>query len=140
MDLLGRTCNTERMNVARLIARVLVAIGGLIWILMFFASDTAARYADLTYTFSEVISAGVNALLPIVVSVGVFVLALYYERLAAVILFVAAALTIVWGVVAGWSEALIWTSMLVVVTLPLVVSGALFWVAANTQKACELEA
>jgi membrane-bound metal-dependent hydrolase YbcI (DUF457 family) len=139
MDLLGRTCNTERMNTARLIARAFVLAGGIIWAFMFFASGTAARYSNLTYTFSEVVNAGVSALVPLVLTVGVFVLAMYYERLAALVLALAALAAVVWGVAAGWNEALIWTSMVVAVILPLIISAALFMVASNTQRACELE-
>jgi hypothetical protein len=139
MDLLGRTCSTERMNAARIAARGFVIVGGIIWFLMLFAAATAARYANLTYGFEEVVRAGIGAWAPFLVTVGVFVLSLFYERLAAVTLLVAAALTIVWGVVSGWSEAGIWATVLVVVVAPLVISAALFFLAANTQRACELE-
>ena len=138
MSLLVRTCSTERMNVARLIARLLVGAGGLIWAVMFFAQASTQRYGDLTYTFTDVMNAGVSAIIPTIIAIGVFVLGMYYERLAAAALFVAAAGVVVWGVVVGW-EAAVWVSVMIVLAFPMVISAALFLLAASTQRVCELE-
>jgi hypothetical protein len=137
--LLIRTCNTERMNVARIAARLLLGLGALLWVIMFAALGTVQRYANLTYTLNDVLEAGLNAAMPAALAIGVFALAIFYERIAAVVLFVAAAGVVVWGVIAGW-EAGLWVSMLLVMVLPVVVSGVLLMVAAGFQRACELEA
>ena len=138
MNLLVRTCSTDRMNVSRIAARILIVAGGLLWAIMFFAQASTQRYADLTYSFREITAAGVSALLPLAITVVVFVLCLYYENLAAVVLFAGAAAVVVYGVIAGW-EPLVWVSALAVLALPMVVSGALLLLAASTQRVCELE-
>ncbi len=139
MDLFARTCNTERMNIARLLARIFLVIGGLIWAMMVFASNTAAKYADLTYTLTEVIEAGFSALLPLSIAIFVFVVGLFYERLAALLLLLAAAGTVVFGFVMGWETPLLWVNVLLVVVSPLVIAAVLFLLAARTQRICELE-
>lgn len=140
MDWFVRTCNTERMNIERLLARGFVVVGGLIWTMMIFASGTAARYADLSYSFIEVIEAGVPALIPAAAAVLVFVIGLYWERIAALILMLGAVGTIVFGLISGWAEPVLWTNVLLVVVSPLVVAAVLFLLAARTQRVCELEA
>lgn len=138
MSLLVRTCSTDRINFSRLIARGLIVIGGLMWAVMAFAQSSTQKYADLAYTFSDIVNNGVNAIIPLAITVGVFALALYYERLAAVVFFVAAAAFAVWGLVAGW-ETGVWVSAMLVLALPMVISGALLLLAASTQRVCELE-
>ena len=139
MSLLVRTCSTDRINASRIIARAAIILGGLLWAVMLFAQASTQKYADLTYSFNEVAEAGENALIPLLITVGVFALALYYERLAAAVLFVAAGAVIVWGVIAGW-EMVVWASVMMVLALPMMVSGALLLLAASTQRVCELEA
>lgn len=138
MSLLVRTCSTERVNVSRILARSMIAVGGAIWAVMFFSAATVQSYSNLTYNFREVTSAGVSALIPLALAVGVFVLAMFYERLAAVILLVGAAGVVVYGVIMGW-EALLWASALLALAVPMVVSAGLLMLAASTQRVCELE-
>ena len=138
MSLLVRTCSTERVNVSRILARAMIAVGGVIWAVMFFSAASGQSYANLTYNFREVTSAGVSALIPLILTIGVFVLAMFYERLAAVILFIGAVGVVVYGVIMGW-EVLLWASVLLALAVPMVVSGALLLLAASTQRVCELE-
>ena len=138
MSLLVRTCSTERVNVSRILARVMIAVGGAIWAVMFFSAATVQSYSNLTYSFRDVTSAGVSSLIPLVLAIGVFVVAMFYERLAAVILFSGAAVVVVYGLVMGW-EALLWASVLLALAAPMVISGALLLLAASTQRVCELE-
>lgn len=116
----------------------MIAAGGAIWAVMFFSAASVQSYSNLTYSFREVTSAGVSALIPLVLVIGVFVLAMFYERLAAVALFVGAAAVVVYGVVMGWG-VLLWASALLALAAPMVVSGALLLLAASTQRVCELE-
>ena len=139
MSLLARTCSTERMNVSRVAARILIVVGGIIWAIMTFASTTMQSYGNLTYSFSEVTSAGINAIIPALLTAGVFVLAMYYERLAAIILFAGAAAVIVYGLVMGW-QVLLWASVFLTLIVPMAVSAFLLLLAASTQRVCELEA
>jgi hypothetical protein len=138
MNLLVRTCSTDRMNVSRIIARVFIVAGGLVWAMMFFAQATVQSYSNLTYTVQEVAKAGVSALLPLALTVVVFVLCLYYERLAAAVLFAGAAVVVVWGLIAGL-EPLLWASVLLALAVPMIISGSLLLLAASTQRVCELE-
>ena len=138
MSLLVRTCSTERVNVSRVLARAMIAVGGVIWAVMFFSAASVQSYSNLTYNFREVTSAGVSALIPLILTIGVFVLAMFYERLAAVILFIGAAGVVVYGVVMGW-EVLLWASILLALAVPMILSGALLLLAASTQRVCELE-
>ena len=138
MSLLVRTCSTERVNVSRILARAMIAVGGVIWAVMFFSAASVQSYSNLTYNFSEVMSAGVSALIPLILAIGVSVLAMFYERLAALILFVGAAGVVVYGIIMGWG-ALLWASALLALAVPMVVSGALLLLAASTQRVCELE-
>jgi hypothetical protein len=138
MDLMVRTCSTDRVNVSRLSARILIVLGGLVWAMMFFAQASTQRYANLTYSFREVTAAGVQAIIPLALTVAVFVLCLFYERLAALVLLLAAAAVAVYGVFAAWGPVL-WVSAMSVLALPMVVSAALLLLAASTQRVCELE-
>ncbi len=138
MNLLVRTCNTERMNAARIVARVMIAFGGIIWAIMFFSAASVQRYSNLTYTLADISKAGINSLLPLALTIGVFVLCMFYEKLAAVVLFVGAGAVVVWGVINGL-EPLMWASVLVALALPMVISAALLLLAASTQRVCELE-
>ncbi len=138
MSLLVRTCSTDRINLSRLAARALIILGGLMWAIMAFAQSSTQKYADLTYTFSDIVNSGLNAIIPLLITVAVFALALYYERLAAAVVLVAAAGFAIWGLVAGW-ETGVWVSAMVVLALPMVISGALLLLAASTQRVCELE-
>ena len=138
MSILVRTCSTDRLNVSRLIARILIVVGGLTWAMMFFAQASTQKYADLTYSFREVINAGVSAFIPLVLTVGVFILCMYYEKLAAIVLFLGAGAVAVFGVISGWA-LLIWVSVLATLALPMVVAGTMLLLAASTQRVCELE-
>jgi hypothetical protein len=139
MDLFARTCNTERMNAERIIARLFVIGGGMMWALMLFASNTAARYTNFTYSFDEVVSAGFSAAIPFVLTIIVFAVGLFYERLAAVILIAASVATIAWGFIADWGEPVLWVNAMLVLVAPMVVAAALFLLAARMQQVCTLE-
>lgn len=138
MDLLARTCSTDRMNLARLFARGFVAAGGLIWLFMFAAANTAERYSDLSYTLSDVGDAFAGAAIPFVVVALIFVLGLYFERLTAALLVAGAVAVIVFGVFATWDAAL-WVGVVMLLVLPMVLAAALYLIAARTQRACEMQ-
>lgn len=138
MSLFVRTCDTGRMNVARIFARAALILGGIFWVIMFMAQATPQRYTFLTYAVDDVAAAGLNGILPLIIVVGVFVLALFYERLAAALLLAAAVGVVIWGIIAGWGAGQ-WVMMLAVMALPLVVSAVLLLLAASTQRVCELE-
>lgn len=138
MELLSRTCNTESANIERILARAFVILGGLFWILMFFGSKTQARYANIVYTAADVQRGFINELIPLAVTIVIFVIGMFYERLAALLLLVGAVGVIVWGVIFGW-EAGVWFVMLVLIVAPMVIAALLYWLAGRMQQICLLE-
>lgn len=133
MELLARTCNTERMNVERIAARGFVIIGGLFWTLAAFSGSHWTRFGD---DFADMTPA--KALTVLAVTVALFALAMFYEVLTSVVLFVAAAVSVAWGLVAGWEPGL-WMIILIVLTAPMAIAGLLFLLAARMQTICTLE-
>lgn len=133
MELLARTCNTDRMNVERIIARGFVILGGLFWTAAAFSGSHWTRFAE---DFSEMTPA--KAFTVLAVTVGLFVLAMYFEVLTSAILFAGAAASVIWGLVAGWEPGL-WMIILIVLTAPMAVAGLLFLLAARMQTICTLE-
>lgn len=138
MELLSRTCNTESANIERILARAFVILGGLFWILMFFGSQTQARYANIVYTVADVQKGFINELIPLAVTIVIFVIGMFYERLAALLLLVGAVGVVVWGVIFGW-EAGVWIVMLVLIVSPMVIAALLYWLAGRMQQICLLE-
>jgi len=131
MELMARTCNYERMNIQRLVARLFVVAGGVFWV-------AAAFGASFSYQGKSVVDSVGTALIPLAITVIALLLGWFFEVLDAVLLFVAAAVVIVWGVISGW-EAGVWSIMIVVLVVPMIISGALFLLAARMQKVCSLE-
>ena len=140
MELLSRTCNTDRMNTERLIARAFVIVGGLFWIVMYFGANTKQHYADLVYSAADIEKAIPSALMPLAVTIVVFVLGLFYERLTAVLLLaLAAGIVLYGGVIAQWSGTGLWMTILTFVVAPMVIAALLYWLAGRMQQVCLLE-
>ena len=99
MDFMLRTKDTGEPNVERILARGFVVLGGLFWTLAFFAVNTKASYATFIYSLPEVERAVMYALFPLVLTIAVFVLGLFYERLTGVVLLLAAAAMLLYGAV-----------------------------------------
>lgn len=131
MALTDRTCNYDVMNVERLFARLFVVAGGIFWIAAFFGA--AVGYRDKTP-----LQASFGALLPLAIVVAVFVLGWFFEKLAAVVLWAGSAAVVVWGAVAAWEPA-VWVQMVAALIGPMLLAGALYWLAARMQTVCELK-
>ena len=138
MELLSRTCKTETMNIERIIARAFVILGGLFWILMFFGSQTQARYAHMVYTVADVEKGLLNGLIPLVITVVVFVLGMFYERLTALLLVIGAAGVVVWGVIDQWGVG-VWMTIAALLIAPMLIAALLYWLAGRMQQICLLE-
>lgn len=138
MKLMTRTCKAERMNVERIMARGFVLIGGALWVIMAMATQTSQKYSNLVYNDVDIASVVGSALVPLALIVVVFVIGLFYEYLAAAILFGAAAASLAYGLFMGW-EAGIWITAGVVLVAPMIIAGLLYFSAARMQKICELE-
>lgn len=138
MELMTRTCNTERMNAERIFARGFVILGGAFWVIMMMAVGTSQKYSNLLYNDVNIAKVLGSALVPLALVVIVFVVGLFYEYLAAAILFGGAAATVGYGLLMGW-ETGVWVTAGLVLITPMVVAGLLYLLAARMQKVCELE-
>ncbi len=138
MELLSRTCHTESANMERIFARSFVIVGGLFWMFMLFAAQTQAHYALLIYTVADVERGLLYQLLPLTLTIAIFIIGMYYERVAALILAVGAVAVVVWGIIAGWELGL-WLWMGVLIIAPMVVAGLLYWLAARMEQICLME-
>jgi hypothetical protein len=129
MALMARTCNYDAMGAERLGARLFVFLGGLFWVI-------AALSAPLLYTGQGVGTAVLDALLPFGLAAVALLVGWFYENIAAVLLFLGAAATVVWGIVAGWEPG-VWALMALVLIAPQIIAGLLFIMAAQAQRVCE---
>ena len=140
MNLLLRARDTGQLNIDRVFARLFVVMGGVFWVLAFFAAKTPQSYSNLSnYTLPEISAASQAALIPLGIVIVVFVLGMFYERLTGIVLVLAAAIMIVWGIVEHWSAdgIVLWITAFSVLVLPTLVASALFELAARRQEAQE---
>jgi len=132
MDILVRRCNYDRMNLERIFARGFVLFGGVIWV------AAALGAASKTYLNATPMETAWLAFIPLALAGIAFLVGWFYERLAAVLLFVGAVVVVVWGLVGAW-EMGVWMTMGAVLIAPTAVAGLLYLMAAMTQSACELQ-
>jgi hypothetical protein len=130
MELFAKTCDYEVLNTERIAARVFVALGGLAWVVLTVG-------AAFVYPASAGLERFYPALLVTLLAVVALLIGWFYENLAAAVLFIGAAATIVWGSLMGW-ELGVWGVMAVFLITPEVIAGLLFLMAAQMQKVCEL--
>jgi hypothetical protein len=132
MDLLARTCNYDRMNLQRFLARGFVVFGGVFWVAAALGAGSA------TYLNATPMQTAGMAVVPLVISVVTLAVGWFYERLGAVLLLAGAVAIVIWGVVAGW-EAGVWLTMGVFLIAEMIVAALLFLLAAQTERVCALE-
>lgn len=131
MELLARTCKSEEMNFERILARFLLILGIIFTFWMGFGNQFAYQGQPLgvATAYGLFFSGGL---------IVVFVIGLFYENLAAVLLLVGAIAVIVWGIVGQWTSGA-WGAMTFLIILPMLVSALLYYAAARMQKICNLE-
>ncbi|HEY3318060.1 MAG TPA: hypothetical protein VGK50_06525 [Coriobacteriia bacterium] len=123
-------CHEVGLGLERLFARAFVVAGGLFWV----AASFAAEYGFRANT--PLVSAR-NALLPLTLTVVVFVLGMYNESITAALLAAATVAIVGWGVVAGW-ETGVWVLMGLTLIGPIATAGVLYFLAARMQMVCSL--
>lgn len=116
---------TEIEAVERLAARGLVIAGGAFWAIAAFAGP----YVYHGIGFAESIK---TAAWPFLAALVILVIGWSYERLAALLLFAAAAGVVVWGSMYAW-EVGVWVIMTFVLILPMVSAGVLFLLSERAQ-------
>jgi hypothetical protein len=129
MAFMAKTCNYDAMGGERLSARLFVTLGGVFWIIAALTAWTV--YGNVGFASGQ-------ALIPFALAAVALLIGWFYENAAAVLLFIGAAATVVWGVTTGW-EAGVWGIMAFVLIGPTIVAGLLFMMAASMQKVCALE-
>jgi hypothetical protein len=134
-----RAKDTGQVNVERILARSFVALGGVFWTLGFFGANTKASYANFVYTLPEVERAVMFALLPLALAVGAFVLGMFYERIAGIVLLIAAGAMLAYGVFAHLGEVVLWITAVAVLVGPTFAAAILYFFAARTQEFQELK-
>jgi len=138
MDFMLRARDTGQVNLERILARSFAVVGGLFWAMAFFGANTRASYATFVYTLPEVERASLIALLPLALTVAVFVLGLYYERIAGMVLAAMVVVMLVYGAVQHLDEPVLWTTAISVLVAPAAISAILYLLAARTQEVQEL--
>jgi hypothetical protein len=114
------------VGVERLMARVVVILGGLFWMAAAFVGPYG--YHEV----SPMVSAK-NALLPLALTLVVLAVGWFFEYIAAALLGVGTLSLLGWGIVAEW-EIGVWILMGITLLLPIVISGLLFYMAARTES------
>lgn len=130
MQLLARTCKTEEMNAQRLFARVVVLFGGLFWVFMIWGARWAYQGAPFT-------AAAGGAMIYAAAILLLFVIGMFYENIAALLLLVGALAIVAFGVVSGW-EGGVWITVFFFFVLPMLLAAALYALAARMQRICAL--
>lgn len=133
VNLLVKTCNYERMNVQRMIARGVVLLGVLVT-----GAAVLGALQGVGYTARTPIAYATTASVPLAMAIVIFIVGLYFEVLAALLLVIGAVGVVVWGLVVGW-EAGSWGAMAIFVIAPSLIAGVMYWLAAQTQNVCSLE-
>ncbi len=128
MELMARTCKMEQMNVQRIAARGLVIVGALFW----GSAAWGARWAYQGAPFTEALG---YAMLYAGAILAVFVLGLFFERLAASVLALGSVAVVVLGVLGGW-EAGVWAVVFFFFIMPLLAASVLYFMAARMQMIC----
>jgi hypothetical protein len=109
----------------RTLARAMVIAGTAFWVIAAFAGHYVSRGISLEASI-------MTAIWPFFGTLATLVIGWRNERLASLLLLVAAAAIVVWGVIYAW-EAGVWALMACAVIGPLAVSGILFWLAARAK-------
>jgi hypothetical protein len=112
--------------VERTVARAMVIAGSAFWVIAGFAG----HYIYGTVSLEASVMA---ALWPFLGTLAALVIGWVNERLASMLLIVAAVAVSVWGVIYGWAPGL-WLLMAGAVIGPLAVAGALFALAARAEE------
>lgn len=108
----------ERRNIERMFARGFTVLGGVFWVLTAFFGGATLLGAFTTAAY------------PLVFTIGVLAVGWFYERVAAVVLGLAAVGTIIWGAIMGW-QLFLWGIMLTFFIAPTVIAAVLFYLAGN---------
>jgi hypothetical protein len=124
-------CNEDTMTLERISARTFVIIGGLFWVVAAFAAGRGLVSGSSIMSFD-------TALMPLVLTLAILAIGWFFEYAAAGILAAGSVGVLAWGVTAGWEPG-VWMLMISTLVAPMLISAALFFLAARMQGVCSLE-
>lgn len=107
----------------RTLARAMVILGASFWVIAAFAGHYVSRSVSLETSI-------LTAMGPFLGTLVTLVIGWTHERLASMLLIIAAAGVAVWGLIYGWESGL-WAIMTYAVIAPLIIAGILFALAAR---------
>jgi hypothetical protein len=119
-----------RISLERGIARAFVMLGGAFWGVAVFAGLYSYRESGIAWSL-------LGAFVPFVATLATLILGWYYERVTAVLLTLASAGVIVWGVIYGF-ELGVWMLVTIALIGPMLTAAVLFWMARREQQALEV--
>jgi hypothetical protein len=111
----------------RLIARGLVILGGAFWTILAVGTELIGPYKGLPEAAMK------YAAVPMAIAAIVLGIGWRYERLASVLLFVAAVGVIIYGAIVPW-EMGVWGFMGLTLIAPMLLSGVMFLLAAIAES------
>lgn len=127
-----KTCDTNRLTIERIMARTFVVLGGLFWTIAAFTGPYFFGAVGLPASLR-------TALIPLGITIVALAVGWFFERPAAVLLVVGAAVIAVIGLFMAW-EPVVWLVIGLFIMVPMLVSATLFVLAARMQDVCDLEA
>ena len=126
------SCNLDRMTLERIVARSFVVVGGVFWIAAALAAGRGFVGGDGS------IMSSTTVLFPLVLTLAILAIGWFYEYAASAILVAGSVSVATWGIVAGWEPG-VWMLMITTLLVPMLISAALFFLAARMQGICSLE-
>ena len=136
MAITQRTYNTDRMNIYRLGARAFVTGGAIFWTMVVLAGVLGAnsegwfRVAAGEPLPSKFTTALTYAFVWIAIAAVIFIVGLFYENVAAILLAAAAVGAVVYGASMQW-EPVLWFIVILFIILPIAISAILYVLAAR---------
>lgn len=119
-----------RIMLERGIARTFVVFGGVFWGVTTFAGLYSFQQTGVGWAM-------LAAFVPFVATLATLVVGWYYERITTIMLAIASAGVVYWGVVHQF-ELGVWVIVTVAMIGPMLTAAVLFWMARREQEALEL--
>ena len=116
-----------RIVLERGVARAFVILGGAFWGIAVFAGLYSYRQSGMAWAL-------LAAFAPFVATLATLVLGWYYERLTAILLAVASAGVVYWGIGQQFEPG-VWALVTIALIGPMMTASVLFWLARREQEA-----
>ncbi len=121
----------DRIFLERSVARGFVILGGVFWGVAVFAGLYSFRESGVAWSM-------LGAFVPFVATLATLIVGWYYERVTAIMLVIASAAVVYWGVMSQF-EAGVWIIVTIALIGPMATAAVLFWMARREQEALDLQ-